>query len=165
MTSQQILATTLTDSLQKRLANVYNKYQPDSLIYLMQWAERFQYYAEIDNKNKILFKVVYDYWMNFISDKLTGFSKETPSLKYAFKFKFLVAKCSERKYNIGLKVTATEKVIDNLVRSKWGHLFDASWNQASLLQKILLSLLVITFLYGIYCMILKHYDLQMKKRY
>jgi hypothetical protein len=123
----------------------------------MQWAEKFQYYAEVDNQNKILFKVVYDYWLNFISDKLTNYSKENSDIKCEFKFKFLVAKCSERKYNIGVKVTSTEKVIDNLVRSKWGHLFDASWNQATLLQKIILLLFVIIFFYGFYCIILKHF--------
>jgi len=157
MLSQQILATTLTDSLKKKNNNIYNTYQPDSLIRLMQWVERFKYYAEIDKPNQILFNVIHTQWMQFISDKLALFAKENPTLKYEVKFKFLLAKCREAKFAPPIKVTATEKVIDNLVRSQWGHLFDASWNQASLLQKILLSLLVITFLYGIYCIILKHF--------
>lgn len=155
--SQQILFATLTDSLAQKNYLIYNTYKPDSLIRLMQWVEKFQYYAEIDEKNKLLFRAIYDYWLTFISDKLTNYVKENPAIKFEFKFKFLVAKCSERRYNIGVKVTSTEKVIDNIIRSKWGHLFDASWNQASILQKTLFALLLIIFLYGIYCIILKHF--------
>lgn len=155
--SQQIMSTILTDSLLKRDSINYKTYNPDKYIYLMQSIEKYQYYAEIDSKHKIFFMAIYDFWMNFISDKLTNFSKEEPSIKYGFKYKFLVAKCSERKYNIGVKVTATEKVIDNLVRSKWGHLFDASWNQTTLIKKLIFVFIFLVFFYGIYCIIHKHF--------
>lgn len=156
MIGEQILSSVLTDSLLQRDSILFSLYNLDNLIYQMQWVEKFQYFAEIDTKHKLFFISVYDYWMSYIADKLAAFSRDSPSIKYAFKYKFLVAKCSERKYTVGVKVTAVEKVIDNIVRSKWGHLIDASWNQAKLTTKFLFAFIILIIIYGFYCIIHKH---------
>jgi hypothetical protein len=162
MLSQKILSDALTSKLSARISSQFVKYAPDSLIYLMQWAEKFQFYADADDENSILYRSIFYHWFSFIGDKLTEYSKEKPSIKYDFKFKYLLARCNEKKVSPSVKITSFEKVIDNVVQSKWGHLFDASWNQASWLQKVGVLLLAFLFLYGIYCIIYKHF-LQWRK--
>jgi len=155
--SESILATTLTTKLQDRIDTGFSVYKPDSLILLMQWAEKFQYYGEIDKNNELFFSSIFDYWLNYICTKLSNYASQKPSLKYDFKFKFLVAKCIEKRYNPSVKVTSFEKFVDNMIQSKWGHLANATWNQTSLTQKIVLVLFFVLTLYGILCIIQKHF--------
>ena len=156
--SQQILFSILSDSLFQRDSNLYTHYNLDNLVRQMQWVEKLQSYAEIDSRHRNFFKVLYGYWMDSISNRLDQYSKDSTSIKYAFKYKFLIAKFHERQYNVGVKVTPIEKVIDNLVRSQWGHLFDASWNQSTKLMKGIFIFFIFVFFYGIYCIKHKHFN-------
>lgn len=143
MFNRMVLSNTLTDSLLKLNYSKYDKYEPDNYISLFQWADKFKSYAEYDLENKNLYKSVHLYWMNFIANKLSDFSKADNKLKYDFKFRFLVAKCEENKYNVAPYVTPIEKVIFNILGCHWSHLFEASWLQASGLQKIIFGILIL----------------------
>jgi len=156
--SIQILYSVLSDSLLKRDSSIFAHYNLDNLIRQMQWVEKLQCYDELDSKHRAFFNGIYEFWMENISNKLQSYSKDTTSIRHAFKYKFLVAKCNERKYIVGVKETSSEKVIGNLVRSDWGHLFDASWNQSTLLMKVIFIFFIFVFFYGIYCIKHKHFN-------
>lgn len=141
--NQQILSDALTDSLMNRLSVKYDNYKADSLIYLLQWAERFKNYAEVDPLNEPLFNAIYIYWMGFISNKLSNYSSENNKIRFDFKYRFLVAKCNEKHSYVNVRVTSIDKFFYNLLGNQWTHLFKASWNQATTLQKIVTAVIFI----------------------
>lgn len=154
--NQKTISRLLTTELGLRSTAYFNTYCPDSLLVLIQWAEKFQTYAEQDSDNKLLYHSIYHYWMDSIGHCLQKFLEEKPSRKYDFKFRYLRTRCKEQRISMGTKVTSTEKGINNLIYGKWGHFINASWNQTSLLQKIVFLLIVSFTLYGYSCIIQKH---------
>ena len=151
--NRKTLSAVLTNELTSRTREQYKVYQPDSLLRLLQWAEQFQYYAAMDPHSRIFYKSVYSYWLNFIADKLITASVEQPSLKYDFKFKYLMTRCREQQYTMGVKVTSLEKFLENIIYSKWGHLLSATWNQTTWLMKFGFLIIAGIFLFGLYSII------------
>ena len=142
--AQEILYKALTDTLDKFKPEQYTA-NLDSMIYLFQWADKYRVYSDIDTTNAILYSAIHEFWVTKISDKLAQLSKDNSTILTNFKFKFLVAKCDEIKYNTPLKISSTTKVVNYFIQKKWAHLFQASWNQASKLQiSILFLFLTIT---------------------
>ena len=142
--AQEILYKALTDTLDKFKHEQYTA-NLDSMIYLFQWADKYRVYSDIDTTNAILYSAIHEFWVTKISDKLAQLSKDNSTILTNFKFKFLVAKCDEIKYNTPLKISSTTKVVNYFIQKKWAHLFQASWNQASKLQiSILFLFLTIT---------------------
>ena len=142
--AQEILYKALTDTLDKIKHEQYTA-NLDSMIYLFQWADKYRVYSDIDTTNAILYSAIHEFWITKISDKLAQLSKDNSTILTNFKFKFLVAKCDEIKYNTPLKISSTTKVVNYFIQKKWAHLFQASWNQASKLQiSILFLFLTIT---------------------
>jgi hypothetical protein len=161
---REVLSETLTNRLKEKVDPALQQYRPDSLLQLVQWAERFQNYAEADRPNAVFHKSIATFWLTYVSNKLAAYAKNKSSLKYDFKYKYLVGRCYELKYSTPVIVTKMEKVINNLIGSKWGHLTDASWNQASWLQKIVFLILVLITLYAYYLLIKKITSRIMKKK-
>jgi hypothetical protein len=153
--NKKLLSNALTESLFKEKKNVFEVYHPDELIKLMQWAEQFGYYTSMDPENDILYSSIRDFWMNQIANSLAAFSWVESSVKYDFKFRYLKTRLSEHGYDFGPKVTSMEKVIYNLIDSNWSHLFEASWNQASDLQKVLFFIVFIVTIYAYYLLLIK----------
>lgn len=152
---RQLMSELLTNRLYHRDSAKLATYNPDSLLALLQWAEKFRYYAEADAANSILYKSISSYWLSHICDRLSAYSRESPSGKYAFKYKYLVARCHELKFTTAVKVGKMEKVVDNLTGNNWAHLVNASWNQTSILQKIIFIFIGLVSIYGYYLIIKK----------
>jgi len=150
MSNQALLSAALTDSLYERKKHLFSGYQPDSLIQLMQWVEPYTHFAVFDKNAELLYLSVYDYWINKISNYLTQYSQQNSKVKYDYKFSYIFSRCAEKRYHIGPKVTSLEKVIDNIVRSKWGHLFEASWLASSFIQKLIFFILGIMTIFAYY---------------
>ena len=55
--NQEALSIALTTELQKRIENSYKSFNSDSLLMLIHWTERFNYYADIDDNNSTFYKV------------------------------------------------------------------------------------------------------------
>jgi len=141
---REFILNVLTDSLNNRIFKVSAKANLDSLNSILQWAEKFKYYGEADPiyENQILFNSIHSYWLEKISKHLSEYSEKNENAKFNFQFRYLTAKCNEKRYNVSVKVSSVEKVIQNVLENKWAHLFEASWNQASLNQKILIFMLL-----------------------
>ena len=146
--NREALSIALTSELSPKLKDYLSVYQPDSLLILVQWVEKFKNYAELDPDNNIFYESIYEYWMDKISNELSIITVKNPSIKYNFKFKYLQTRCVEQRFSPGVKKTSSEKAIENLVYNKWGHLINASWHQSTVLQKFLFFLAVIIFAIG-----------------
>lgn len=138
----QLIEKVLTDSLFHRKFPSNQKINLDSLNYALQWAEKFKYYSESDpqKENQELFYDVYVYWLGVISQNLNEYSKINESERFNFQFRYLEAKCNEKKYNVAVKVSSLEKVIDYILDKKWTHLYIESWNQSTWLQKLVIAI-------------------------
>jgi hypothetical protein len=154
MDIQQTLSLALTDSLKSSYGASFDKFMPDSMIRLFQWAEQFSYYGDYDPQKQLLYQSIFIYWLTYINNKLADYSEVNANLKYDFKYKFLVAKCAEKKSFVPVKVTAVEKVLYNLLGGHWSHLFNASWQQTTLLQKIFLTLVILITIFSYYLLAL-----------
>ena len=153
--AQEILYKALTDTLDKIKHEQFTA-NLDSMIYLFQWADKYRVYSDIDTTNAILYSAIHEFWITKISDKLAQLSKDNSTILTNFKFKFLVAKCDEIKYNTPLKISSTTKVVNYFIQKKWAHLFQASWNQASKLQ-ISISFLFLTITIFSYITLIKYF--------
>lgn len=146
--TQNIIYAALTDSLLKikpslSVSNI------DTLVRTFQWADKFRVFAEVDSVNNTLYLAINDFWMSKISDHLVLIAKENTSKLNDFKFRYLLTRCNEVKYNPAIKNSSANKFIQNLLKSNWAHLFHATWDQASKFQLFLLLTFVIitTFSY------------------
>jgi hypothetical protein len=153
--AQEILYKALTDTLDKFKHEQYTA-NLDSMIYLFQWADKYRVYSDIDTTNAILYSAIHEFWITKISDKLAQLSKDNSTILTNFKFKFLVAKCDEIKYNTPLKISSTTKVVNYFIQKKWAHLFQASWNQASKLQISILFLFLTITIFS-YIILIKYF--------
>ena len=153
MVVRGLISSVLTDSLYNRNFSKADNVNLDSLNYRLQWAEKFKFYSEADpsSENQLLFQSIYDFWLNKISRILSEYSENNVNAKFNFEFRYLTAKCNEKRYNVSVKVSPLEKVIQNILGNSWAHLFEASWNQASVLQKIIVAVLLLAtcFCYGV----------------
>jgi hypothetical protein len=140
-----LISAVLTDSLYNQKKSSTEKSNLDSLNYRLQWAEKFKYYGEADpsSENQLLFQSIHDYWLRKIANNLTEYSNTNEKAKFNFQYRYLTAKCNEKRYNVSVKISSLEKVIQNILGNRWAHLFEASWNQASILQKIIIAVLLI----------------------
>lgn len=155
--NREALSEALSHRLYKRYEKTLETYHPDTLIYLIQWAERFRSYAMIEPDNEIFYNSVYDDWLKRISNLLPAYSTGNSTIRYSYKYKYIFSRCTELKFAPTIEVTKMEKVMDNIVQRKWAHLIESSWNQTSVVFKILVLLIFIITLYGYYCIIKKHF--------
>ena len=146
--NRRTLSATLTQERVKRMAGALGRYTPDSLLALIQWAEQFQYYAAFDPADQIFYQSVFGYWLNIVATSLTTASEQTPRIRHDFKFKYLMTRCKEKNYTIGVKVTSFDKFIENILYGNYGHLVHSTWNQSSWVLKLLFLLVGILLVLG-----------------
>lgn len=144
----EILGPLLTKKLFEKKYPTGNKINLDSINMDLQWSEKFNAYSETDliPENKEFFKAIYKFWMEELSLKLIEYGKENNDIKYNFHYRFLSEKFNEKRFNVGDgKDSIVEKVIKYSLESNWAHLFESSWNQASVFQLFIISsILIIT---------------------
>ncbi len=143
MLNQEVLSIALTEKLEERIKSSFTSYNPDSLIQIIQWAEKFNSYSEIDQPNAILFQVVYSHWFNFVSNRLQTYYDKEYSIKYNYKFKYLSDRLKEKQFSTPIKGTYLEKTISNLIQKKWSYLFNKFWHATTPLFKLVILFLVL----------------------
>ena len=146
-TIQNIVYNTLTDTLLKYKYNNNLNIPLDSMISLYQWVVGLNYMSKIDLNNQLIYEGAFLYWNGKISTYLNNYSKENTSKRNKFKFKYLVAKVEENGGSVSVKQTSTDKFVSNLIESNYAHLISATWNQTSIIQKIIITILTIITIY------------------
>lgn len=147
MLNQEILSIALTEKLEERIQSSYNTYQPDTLIRLLQWAEKFNAYSLIDEPRATLYQVIYNHWLNVISNALQGYYEKDPSVKYNYKFRYLCDRLKEQQYSTPVKGTYFEKIIYQLIQKNGSYLFNKFWHATSIAYKLLVLLLVLIVIF------------------
>jgi hypothetical protein len=150
-----IIYKSLTEELEKKLKPTLTSFNADTLIWLVQWAERFKYYAEVDQANASLFQPLNDHWMNFIANHLNNLYKNDESIKYDYKFRYLMSRCAENKYNIDIGNSKKEKFVYNIIDQQWSYILNRFIIGTSLLFKICIIIILSITLYGYFCIIKK----------
>ncbi len=156
MLNQETLSIALTEKLEERIKQGFEQYNPDSLIRMIQWAEKFNAYAGIDPAHTTLFQVIYNHWFNFASNTLRTYYETDNSLMYNYKFHYIYDRIKEKQFITPIKATNFEKVINNMLRNKWSYLFNKFWNATGNLYKSVVFFLVLIIIFP-YIYILKQY--------
>ncbi len=150
---QVILSTVLTQKLTERWKQSFTHYNPDSLIILIHWAEQFFHYANLDQKHGKFHRIVYRYWFNFITTRLNQYAEDSPTIKYDYKFRYLVSLCHSKQFSPPVGNTKVEKVFYNILDSNWAYLFNRFWNSTGPSIKFLVALLSLFQAYAFWCII------------
>lgn len=154
---KEIYIRALTEKLEERIGPSFTQYNPDSLIALIHWVGKFDVYKDLDDQNGRIYKIIFRHWMNFISNRLGKYYEDDSAIKYDFKFRYLTAICQSKKYAPPLGDSKTEKVVTNLIDSKWAYMFNRFWNGTGLKFKLLASLGLLLTLYGFFCIFKTHF--------
>jgi hypothetical protein len=153
MGNLEILSIALTEKLMLKTGQQYKTYRPDSLLALLQWAEKFKIYAEADKQHAILFNSVYSYWLDIIANKLNTFYEQDRSLKYAPKFNYLATRCYEQKFSVPIDNSKFEKIVQYFSETQFAYLYNRFWNGTSIWVKTGILALILFTLYGYYLLI------------
>lgn len=137
--------TVLTDSFKVHLSSALDTFNYAELLNLQNFQIRYYYYAQVaaDPNEQLMLNSISLFWGSFIANALSEYSKTNKNLKFGFQYRSLESRSGQYGYGVNRKVTSLEKVIANILGSKWGHLVNSSWNQASVIQKVLFFILFI----------------------
>lgn len=127
-----------TKNLLEKEGLYFKVYNPDFLLMVISWAEKFKYWAEISNNNDVFYEAISYYWFNEVALRLTAYVKDEPSLTNSFKFKFLLEKCSQNNFLVNIPETSIEKLQKNFIKGNFKHLISASWSDIKIWQKIVI---------------------------
>ena len=143
----QIIIEALSKRLEKRYELRHTYYNPEGLIEILQWAISFKQYSDDHKTNKIQ-RIITRYWFNYVSGKLSFFAKQKPSLKYDFKFRYLVGLCNSYKFSPSIGNSKFEKVILNFIDTNFGYMFHRFWYSTGVVFKLVVGLGVMLQLYA-----------------
>ena len=160
--NQKILVKALTNNLEEKISLKFNKYNPDSLIMLLQWVNKFHHYKDIDTANKKFYRMVHRHWYNFVSNKLGQYHDKDPDIKYDYKFKYLVSICQSQNYPPDIKNSNTAKIIENMVNNKWAYLFKRFWDGTGAIFKLVILSLILFTSYSYYCVYILNFKKNIK---
>jgi len=153
----EVLSTALTDKLNERYKNRFHEYSPDSILLIIQWAEKFHSYANIDRSNARLYESIYDNWIEFAIQRLDEYYYTDNSIKYNFKYKYLLERCRENKFNGSVGFTRFEKVINNIIEKKWRYLLNRFWIGTTIYCKLFAVIIIGLTTYSYYCIFKLHF--------
>jgi hypothetical protein len=154
---RDIYISLLTDQLLSRVENSGIHRNIDSLIALSQWVNRFDNIKDTDPVNGKTYKIVYRFWMNYISNQLGRLVEESPDLKYQFKFRYLNAFCQSKKYFPPIGNTKIEKLSNYLTENQCGYILNRLWFGTGGLSKVVILALIMVTLYGYLCIFKIHF--------
>ncbi len=149
MGNQEVLSIALTEKLEEQLKPSFINYNPDSLLMIIQWAEKFNAYSQLDEKRATLFQVIYNHWFNFVSNTLGTYYEKSYTIKYNYKFKYINDRVREKQFITPIKGTYLEKVVNQLIQKNWSYLFNKFWHATTIAYKgvVLLFVFIIIFPY------------------
>lgn len=147
--NQEYISVVWTTELQKKIDSKFTQYNPDSIIMLIQWAEKFKTYGEVDQNKSTLCNVIYTHWLNYCVNKMNQYYEENSGIKNDYKFKYIVSRCSEQQYYIAIGNTHLEKVIENITKANFSYLFNRFWIGSSVFIKTIVFGFIALFVFMI----------------
>jgi hypothetical protein len=147
--SPEVMLTALTDSMQSRLSLGFNTYTPDTVLSVLNWAEKVSDRAMSDPRYGDLLSAVSDYWFNHIAVRLSLLQNGQKDIKVDFRYRYLAQRLSERGYLVNTSDSKLEKFKKSLVSGKWQHLVSATWNDSNFIMRISYILIAILLFMGL----------------
>ena len=154
---RDIYISLLTDHLLSKVEMSGVQSNIDSLTALSQWVNRFDYVKDADLVNGKTYKIVYRFWMNYISNQVGRLAEENPDIKYKFKFRYLSAFCQSKKYYPPIGNTKIEKLSNYLTENQFGYILNRLWFGTSSLIKVVILALIVVTPYGYFCIFRIHF--------
>jgi hypothetical protein len=151
--NQTVITLALTNKLSQKIEPGLKKYNPDSLLVILQWANRFNDYKDLDTTNARIYNAINSFWIGFIANQLGKYSEDDPSLKYNFKFRYIAGICQSRQYQPSIGISEPEKIILYTIDSKWPYLFQKFWVGTGITFKIIAFAGIALTLYGYICVV------------
>jgi hypothetical protein len=136
LVTESLFYSILADSLISNFKSEFSSYNPDFLLDRLIWAREFLIYSEVYPARRVLFKAIYSSWMDKISNSLSTYLEENSNLKHQFSYKFLHTECSLANYQTPLGLSKSEKIVDNLIQSKYKYIWDRFWFSTGWLSKL-----------------------------
>ncbi len=145
MDIRSVVSMLLTDSLKNSISDSLNNFNPSFLSRMQNWQIALYYKSKNSESfnNAFLYQAISGFWGTYIAQELSSFSIKTPKIKNDNTFKYLATRSNQYRYNVNVQTDKFEKVIQYTIKKDWAHLFNASWRQASILQKCIFSLFFI----------------------
>ena len=157
--NRELLFNALTIHLEKRWEKKFSNYQPDTLISLAHWVARFYDYQEaVDVNDAQVFRIVSRYWFVKLSNALSRFSEDDTSIKYSFKFRYIVAICQSKGFSPPISNSMLEKTLIYFMDQNYGYLFHRFWNSTDWKFKAFSGLGLLTIFYGFVCIFKVHFS-------
>jgi hypothetical protein len=148
MAGQYVVATALTEKLFAMHQGTFVRFDPDTLLLFLEYAEPFGNYAHMDSVNATAYDVIYRFWFEKVSQLLSSYQSENNALKYDFAFRYIDTKASRLKFISDVRESRLEKFLYNLRAGNWAHLISATWNDMPVPARILLSAFGLLTLYA-----------------
>ena len=156
--SMRLVHGSLTDTMYESLIDSNAKINVDEVMLMLDWADRFKYYAIADQSHDKMHRAIHTYWMEVIVDWLEDSYEEDYFVKYSYKFNFIRDRCEQSNYKPSIgSDTTIEKILDNLVLGKWGYLINRFWIRTGALFKIAVFVLGLLTFYAYGLVIRKHF--------
>jgi hypothetical protein len=149
--NRDLFTSLLTEKLENKIENSLILYNPDSLIYLLQWADGFYHFQKVDSKNERFYRRVNRFWFNLISNKLGQFAETDPSIKYNVKFKYMVELCRARMFYPPIGNSNSEKVLNYFLEGKYSYLFQRLWYGTNIFFKFIILFGIGLCFYSLHC--------------
>ncbi len=151
-----IITNAMTTELERRNKNLDFKYNPDSLIRILHWAMRFNHFSDDYEINKFQ-SILKSFWFNKVSNKLSSVAKQSPRIKYDFKFRYLVSLCHSNMFSPSIGNSNFEKVIFYFIDSNYCYMFNRFWYSTGLEFKLGVALIAVFQLYSFWCVFVVHF--------
>lgn len=161
--NMRVLTQALTERLQIKIQSDYIEFKPEKLLRLLQWAERFDLYGDLQPKQKRMHKTIYNHWMDFISTKLGEYYQSDENIKYDFMFKYLSKRCLEHSFVVTIGKNNYEKALDHFASRNFPYLLNRFWIATSLQFKLLILIILVITIVS-YIIMIRQLFLRIKSR-
>lgn len=136
-TNERLLYAVLTDSAAAWQAAA--RPPADSLAHLLgtlQWAAQLPVAADFAPARATLYRAVSGFWHRRVAAALAAMYRHDPNLKYSFRFRHLNQLCRAAKCGVPIGFSGPEKVLNNVVQSRWHYLYTKFAHDASTSVKL-----------------------------
>lgn len=157
--TQALIIETYTTKIEKYFESQLNNYNPELLISLLHWAAKMYDCQDVLRENEYrVFRVVSNYWLNQISDRLYVYHANNPSIKYRFDFKYIVAICQARGFFPPIGYSTSEKLVNYLIEQRFGYILSRLWYSTNWFFKGSFALFLTVVIYALYSFFIHAFD-------
>lgn len=151
---QEHVFTALSDTLKSIYLQRLDFNDLSTLKSLTDEVTGLYYFAQSDDKHRIVYESLFDYWMQFINQQLEAIATKNYWNKYTFEYRYISSVCQQFNYNPSTGLSSPEKVLYNLSENRYSYLLNRFILQTTFLQKTiffcLISMVIFCFFFTLH---------------